>query len=372
MDYIQENIVEYNAKRPNKKQIAQALNLRDKFVKDYPLSVLQAWTIKNIDDYIIGKQKQTFCCRLEHELVACGNILGATAAKFGVYFSKKYIFTKKYGISVDDAFNKVKDEIVKLINAGAIDDVSTIRDSLLCPTMRGKILFLYYPDKYLPIYDYKHLDFFINIIGLKIGSKDILDKQHVLIDWKDRDSIMKNWSLLEFQNFLYFTFGKPQKTIWEERKDIAWEKQVYNQLKDKKKNEILSIIDKPKNKPKEITNRLGSYYVRNPLVARNALIDAKHCCEYNPIHLTFKRKNCDENYTEPHHLIPMCFQKNFNTSLDVEANIVSLCSTCHNQIHYGKGAEEIIKALFLKRKDRLKKAGIEIEEIQLLAMYGIY
>lgn len=40
---------------------------------------------------------------------------------------------------------------------------------------------------------------------------------------------------------------------------------------------------------------------------------------------------------EPHHLIPLQYHEEFEWSLDVEANVVSLCSECHNQIHYGDG-----------------------------------
>ena len=42
-----------------------------------------------------------------------------------------------------------------------------------------------------------------------------------------------------------------------------------------------------------------------------------------------------QNYTEQHHLIPMAYSDKFEVSLDVEVSIVSLCSTCHNHIHYG-------------------------------------
>ena len=76
---------------------------------------------------------------------------------------------------------------------------------------------------------------------------------------------------------------------------------------------------------------------------------------------------------EPHHLIPISEQSNFNVSLDVEANIVSLCSNCHNCIHYGVTKEKLIilKKLFLDRKDRLLQCGIDITFNQLLNMYKI-
>lgn len=76
---------------------------------------------------------------------------------------------------------------------------------------------------------------------------------------------------------------------------------------------------------------------------------------------------------EPHHLIPLSEQANFPVSLDVEANIVSLCSTCHNCVHYGIDKEkfEILYSLFESRKDRLAKCGIHITFNDLINMYGM-
>ena len=66
----------------------------------------------------------------------------------------------------------------------------------------------------------------------------------------------------------------------------------------------------------------------------------------------------------------MAFSEQFNVSLDVEENIVSLCSNCHNQIHYGKDSESLIKKLYANRKELLKEAGIVLSEQELLEMYN--
>lgn len=56
-------------------------------------------------------------------------------------------------------------------------------------------------------------------------------------------------------------------------------------------------------------------------------------------------------------------------SLDVENNIVSLYSNCHNLIHYGKDAEIIIKELYDARLKELNDAGIIITLAKLLKYY---
>ena len=102
----------------------------------------------------------------------------------------------------------------------------------------------------------------------------------------------------------------------------------------------------------------------------NALARAKYRCEYNPNHEIFIRKHSDKGYTEAHHLIPMEYQESFLPySLDIEANIISLCSNCHNQIHYGKDADIIIKKLYSQRRRELESSELNIDLEDLLKIY---
>lgn len=72
---------------------------------------------------------------------------------------------------------------------------------------------------------------------------------------------------------------------------------------------------------------------------------------------------------EPHHLIPLEFQDYFEYSLDVEANIISLCSNCHNEIHYGENYKELITILYNERKEQLNKCGLVVSLEELYKMY---
>lgn len=112
-------------------------------------------------------------------------------------------------------------------------------------------------------------------------------------------------------------------------------------------------------------------FPRNRTIAINALSLAKFLCEVNPEHPTFIRRTTKLQYTEPHHLIPMAYQDQFDMSLDVEENIVSLCCTCHKEIHYGEYSNLIVEKLFKKRKESLKSAGIDVDLEQLLNLYKL-
>lgn len=67
--------------------------------------------------------------------------------------------------------------------------------------------------------------------------------------------------------------------------------------------------------------------------------------------------------------MPMSAQKDFSVSLDVENNIVSLCSNCHNLLHYGTDFEPVLKKLYDERKSELEKAGIRISFEELMKYY---
>ena len=85
-----------------------------------------------------------------------------------------------------------------------------------------------------------------------------------------------------------------------------------------------------------------------------------------------KETDEEKKYMECHHLVPLSYSYKFpDISLDVEENIVCLCSNCHNQLHYGKGADVLLKKLYLERHSYLEKVGIHITLNELLEMYEV-
>lgn len=131
--------------------------------------------------------------------------------------------------------------------------------------------------------------------------------------------------------------------------------------------------DAPVEKPKKASPAASgaASYERSSARAHNALAYSGFKCEIDPEHRTFLRKTDGTPYTEPHHLIPMAYQEQFDYSIDIEENIVSLCSVCHDEIHYGLDRERLLKPLFESRQDRLQKMGIDITYDELRIIYGV-
>ena len=59
--------------------------------------------------------------------------------------------------------------------------------------------------------------------------------------------------------------------------------------------------------------------------------------------------------------------------MDVEENICSLCSVCHDCVHYGTDEEKkkILKKLYNMRKELLEKVGLKISFDELKNYYFI-
>jgi predicted HNH restriction endonuclease len=130
------------------------------------------------------------------------------------------------------------------------------------------------------------------------------------------------------------------------------------------------IEDVPKEKPSKIKETI-TRFPRNHELAERAIRKADYKCEFDVTHAFFESANTHNNYVEAHHLIPLQFQDDFDMSLDVLANIVSLCVVCHKKLHHGlfEDKEEILRKLFELRRNRLKKCGLDISEEELFSYY---
>ena len=177
---------------------------------------------------------------------------------------------------------------------------------------------------------------------------------------------------------LFFSLS-PKKTRGNQYGIIEWYvEEPSNDINTSSVNEIISKLPmNPSFDSVEIVEyndlKKSSVYTntRKLIYATQALVQANFLCEYENEHKSFIRKTNGKNYTEAHHLIPLSSQKDFKYSLDVPANIISLCSNCHNQLHYGQDFVHILKKLYALRIDELKKYKIECTLKQLCMYYGV-
>lgn len=87
---------------------------------------------------------------------------------------------------------------------------------------------------------------------------------------------------------------------------------------------------------------------------------ARYQCEIDHGHETFIAESTNRPYMEAHHIIPLHHQEKFGNSLDVYANLISLCPICHRKIHLGQRDERrsMVDELYEKRKERFLNCGL--------------
>lgn len=155
-------------------------------------------------------------------------------------------------------------------------------------------------------------------------------------------------------------------TVYDQRDDelLFQTKVMATQVIDTK------IIDAPKQKKLRNTKSYLSHS-RDPITAKRSLISSDYFCEFNTSHKDFTSNVTQRNYVEAHHLIPLEYHEEYEDSLDVEANIVALCPSCHRRIHLAVYDEKInlIDTLFEQRINRLLKCNLKLTKENLYRYY---
>lgn len=226
--------------------------LRNGFVKLFPLSRIATLTL---EEYVVGKRingklnTNSFCYWLEWKTEELGKMQGARADKFGLYCDKKtqgYKYIKKFA-NANRALSSLKTEISNLIQFARSASLKDIKSVKLSPMFKGKILFLHYPNRFINIFSEGHVDYFIGNLGLLSDDSDIdlIDKRELIFTFKMEDSIMKEWKMWEFSDFLYAQFGRPPKkeSTPNELRDYIDFKGDYPNLRDIKPKFINLEVD---------------------------------------------------------------------------------------------------------------------------------
>lgn len=117
----------------------------------------------------------------------------------------------------------------------------------------------------------------------------------------------------------------------------------------------------------------SSSWARDPNMSFTAIDNAGYKCEHDESHMTFISGVTGRQFVEAHHLIPMEYQDDFDPSIDVPENIISLCPNCHRAFHNStnKIKENLINKFLLQRKNLLNQREITITPETLHKYYKI-
>ena len=188
-------------------------NKRKEFVERFSVENIKKM---DIDNYVLGKGKnnKSFCYLLEYGLRELGDIRFPTSIKYRIYWSKKkndFIMLPIYNNNKNIALDDVKHLLIELIENGAKNDkksLKILKESPFYPTVKGKILYVYYKDKYLPIYSKKDLYLFIDALKINknLNGLDEFDLRNILLEYKNNNVKYKNMTMLQFASLLYVKY----------------------------------------------------------------------------------------------------------------------------------------------------------------------
>ena len=101
-----------------------------------------------------------------------------------------------------------------MLKAGKTQDLEKIREVDVTPMVKGKLLFLYFPDRFVNIFSERHVDYFLARLRLNDPSRnvDLVAKKDVLCELKRDDEVFATWSIMEFTEFLYSVWHPPSRT----------------------------------------------------------------------------------------------------------------------------------------------------------------
>lgn len=124
-----------------------------------------------------------------------------------------------------------------------------------------------------------------------------------------------------------------------------------------------TLFDAPQDVPTESYVRERYTHNRDRILIRQAERMVCYQCEIDKNHKTFIAERNHKPYVEGHHIISLKMQSEFTKNLDVYANVLILCPTCHRFFHFGEKNEKkkLINRIYDERGERLATSGINLD-----------
>lgn len=191
------------------------------FLKEWPKEKIKNITL---EEYTNLDRETSLAYWLEKKTENTGSIWGGSAFKFGIYKRKNtndfvekdiyktdgiYAWYSKYGDSKEEAFEKIKDFISKIVDASINKRFQEIDDIDWGDSLKWKLAFLYSTDSLVPVFKREVLQRASESTGLKNAKKrKISELQNHLIKIKEEgvptlEFAHQIWSQFNLDNFYY-------------------------------------------------------------------------------------------------------------------------------------------------------------------------
>jgi 5-methylcytosine-specific restriction enzyme B len=236
--YIEKYVSEVN----DDERVKRADELLKEFQQKYSLDRFKTMTL---GEYALGKGGETYSWWIEYHSDVLGSIKGGNAKKHIIYYSKdkeEWIFPDQF-TNESEAWEKLRVDFIQLIEqfGEGIDSSNLLYRANMVKT---KTLYLFYPDKLLPIYSIPDMQLFLSALGVpkeqwKPYKDDSVALNRLLKETIDKIDPLSKWHSVKVMNFLYYTLKKGKNRyvkiasgknaeFWEECKEgnyisIGWD-----------------------------------------------------------------------------------------------------------------------------------------------------
>ncbi len=185
---------------------AAAEELRLAFVERFPLT---AWPTMTLEQYALGQTVDggTVCWWLEFHTKPVASMSGGSSAKHLIFKGSdgEWRYPKRYA-SVEEAWRQVRAgfvEAFRLAGGGDIDAIYDIEALYGAPALRTKALYMYFPDRFIPVCSFMHLHRFLERLGQQFDANWVLGSNVQLMDTLRTVPFLQPLSNGELGFFLY-------------------------------------------------------------------------------------------------------------------------------------------------------------------------
>lgn len=197
------------AKSAERVQVAEVQ--RTEFLKRFPLS---KWPEMLLEEYALGvdNSEEGVSYWLEFLTLALGSIKGGAAAKLLVYKRKNkpgWFFDEKRFQDEHEAWSAIRagfQEAFEKARAGEWAEIDGIDALQGGPAARLKLLHIYFPGEFLPVYSRAHLQHFLKLLGYPEGDEktyDVCRFNRTLLRALREIPEFHGWTTTEMAFFLY-------------------------------------------------------------------------------------------------------------------------------------------------------------------------
>jgi 5-methylcytosine-specific restriction protein A len=166
---------------------------------------------------------------------------------------------------------------------------------------------------------------------------------------------------------VWFIYRRGRRLFVGAMKESVWRTLGRQDMEDERYVELAeeSLITPPA--PSRI---LALRYPRDPQLALRAFRRSNFQCEFDPRHRLFVSRVSGLPFLEPHHLVHVSLQSQYEKRLDHPDNIFALCPWCHRAVHHAETGlvTNILDTLLNRRGDLHRRLGQS--RLDILRLYN--